>query len=227
MPPPDGLGSWHVLTPTLWLWPDIAESAARYRWDGGAASQAAGNQAEIPADGQHELTAWAELPDGTAGPAETATLWLDREPPSVAANIQPGRPVTVSLSAADGASGVDAIDYWDAGAWRTYTTPLTFAAVQTTTLFYRARDRAGNDSGSHEVQAPPADPAYGLALSADTDSQEGAPGTTVAYALVITNTGVAADTFAVQSRRQCLAEPWAPGGWPVGRRPQRKVRRGS
>ena len=195
---PDGLEGWHVMTPTVWLWPEIEGSSVYYQWDGGAVQSAVGGWAEIPAgDGQHDLAAWAELPDGSVGPVVTATLWLDREPPEVKAVIERGTPVTLTVVVSDSTSGAGWIGYWGDDGWLTYTAPLTVASVQTTTVVYQARDRAGNSSATGMVEVPPVDQGYGLELGADTYSREGPPGGTVAHTLRVTNTGVAADTYTV------------------------------
>ncbi len=209
IPEPDGLAGWHTVTPTVGLWPDVEGSTPYYRWNGGLVQAAMENRAEVPAsDGQYDLEAWAELSDGRASPVVTTMLKIDRATPVVAAVVESGKPVTVSLTASDDTSGVGWIGYLKDDGWLTYTHPLTFESVYTTSLLYRASDEAGNVSPPVAVTVPPVEQAYGLMLEADTYSQIGAPGATVVYRLRLTNTGAAADVYTVT----VLGENWPAQG---------------
>ncbi|MBN2001895.1 MAG: PKD domain-containing protein [Anaerolineae bacterium] len=196
---PGGQDGWHTATPDVEVWADFSGGAAVYRWDESYAQAAPVGQIGVPADdGPHTLAAWVEVSGAGSGPVTTTLLRLDRAAPVVAANVETGTPVTLTLAATDGASGVSWIRYQAAtGAWMTYTAPLVFAAVQTTTVLYQAQDQAGNRSLTDRVDVPPVTRPYGLALAAESAQQAGAPGATVAYALSVHNPGYAADRYTV------------------------------
>jgi RHS repeat-associated protein len=194
--PAAGASGWHTVTPTVWLLPEIAESLVYYTWDGGPPQRAADHQAVIPPDGQHVLTAWAEV-DGHRGPLATRSLWLDHQPPQVEVFIASGTPVTASLVLSDSASGVAWAGYWGASGWLTYTAPLTFVESQTTTLIVQARDGAGNQSAILQADVPPVEQPYAFDLSAAVSSLSGAPGGSVIYELTLTNLGAVADAYSV------------------------------
>jgi len=196
---PGGQAGWHTTTPDVQLSTDFAGGVVAYRWDGGNAQTAGDGQAGVPADdGRHTLSAWVEVPGAGTGPVTTTTLRLDRAAPIVTASVAAGTPVTLTLAATDGASGVSGIRYQaTAGEWITYTGPVILTAVQTTTVLYQAWDQAGNQSFAEQVGVPPVSRPYGLALAAESAQQAGAPGTTVAYALTVRNAGYAADRYTV------------------------------
>ncbi|MGW5705270.1 OmpL47-type beta-barrel domain-containing protein [Amycolatopsis japonica] len=79
----------------------------------------------------------------------------DTTPPTVTANVTGTKDTagnyvgsaTVNLSASDGQSGVDKVEYQlDGGAWTAYTAPVAVTAAGAHMVHYRATDKAGNVS---------------------------------------------------------------------------------
>jgi RHS repeat-associated protein len=206
--PPDGLGDWHTTTPAVRLWTDFSDGVIVYQWDEHVPQQLSDVWVNVPeVDGQHELAAWVEIPGVGAAPAVSATVWLDRAAPVVTPSVEMGTPVTLALSAADDASGVSWIRYQTgASGWLTYTSPIAFTEAQTTTVFYQARDQAGNYSFVDQVGVPPLSHPYGLVLDTETTLQDGAPGGSAVYVLSVINAGHVADRYTVTVTG---------GDWPV------------
>ncbi|MGN8244231.1 family 43 glycosylhydrolase [Cellulomonas soli] len=151
---PDGTSGWYRTAPTVTLAADDAEAELEYRLDGGGwtAYDAA---VTLEADGVHELSYRAVL-DGRAltGSSGTVSVRVDRTAPTSTTTSAPiggvstvGRPVTLTIQAADATSGVDRLEYRvDGGAWQRYAAPLTFDAVGAHLVEHRAADAAGNVS---------------------------------------------------------------------------------
>ncbi|MFD6326303.1 OmpL47-type beta-barrel domain-containing protein [Streptomyces sp. NPDC058442] len=104
---------------------------------------------------------------------------------------------SVAVTATDGGSGVDRIEYAIGadGAWQPYTAPVVVDQVGAHTVRYRALDRAGNVSAEQSVGftvvAPPTDDTTAPETSATVDGQKNADG---AYIDMATVTVTASDT---------------------------------
>ncbi|MEV0692791.1 family 16 glycoside hydrolase [Streptomyces sp. NPDC050388] len=104
---------------------------------------------------------------------------------------------SVAVTATDGGSGVDRIEYAIGadGAWQPYTAPVVVDQVGTHTVRYRALDRAGNVSAERSVGftvvAPPTDDTTAPETSATVDGEKNADG---AYIDMATVTVTASDT---------------------------------
>ncbi|PWI08483.1 glycosyl hydrolase [Streptomyces sp. NWU339] len=104
---------------------------------------------------------------------------------------------SVAVTATDGGSGVDRIEYAIGadGAWQPYTAPVVVDQVGTHTVRYRALDKAGNVSAEQSVGftvvAPPTDDTTAPETSATVDGEKNADG---AYIDMATVTVTASDT---------------------------------
>jgi peptidoglycan/xylan/chitin deacetylase (PgdA/CDA1 family) len=146
----------------------------------------------------------------------------DADPPtsSIACNLSVcgsawyGGPVTVSLSAADGGSGVAAIRYTLDGsnptsASPTYTAPFTVST--TTTVKYRAWDNAGNveATNSRLIQIDTTAPTSSITCNAATCSQNGWYKASVNVALSATDnqSGVSVIRYTLDGSTPTAASP--------------------
>ncbi|MFE9095711.1 OmpL47-type beta-barrel domain-containing protein [Streptomyces sp. NPDC007264] len=104
---------------------------------------------------------------------------------------------TVTVTATDGGSGVDRVEYavGDADTWQPYTTPVVIDQVGGHTLRYRAVDKAGNMSADKRVEftvvAPPTDDTTPPETSATVTGERNSDG---AYVDMATVTVSASDT---------------------------------
>ncbi|WP_158299555.1 OmpL47-type beta-barrel domain-containing protein [Paenibacillus antri] len=97
-----------------------------------------------------------------SNPATVAWSTADVTPPATTAVLSPSAPdgtggyyrspVTVTLKAFDGGSGVAKTEYQvDGGAWTVYSSPVTFGADGSYTVAYRSADYAGNVETAKQV----------------------------------------------------------------------------
>jgi len=143
----------------------------------------------LEAEGVHTVGYRSTDEAGNREPWRTTTVRIDRTPPSLEASVsglsaQGGgfvAPVTVSLTASDGASGLDRLRYrLDGGAWTTYGEPVVVEEPGEHELAYRARDLAGNQATrqldafrlTDEVPAGAAGPAGPAELEVDDAAGE-------------------------------------------------------
>ncbi|NHC15853.1 beta strand repeat-containing protein, partial [Motilibacter deserti] len=110
--------------------------------------------------GAHTVRYRATDNAGNVSPIGSSTFTIvtpapvDTTPPTVSASLAGPRlgddytgPVTVTVTATDGGSGVASVEYSvDNGAFTAYTAPVTVSAVGAHTVRYRATDNAGNVS---------------------------------------------------------------------------------
>ncbi|MFI6334164.1 OmpL47-type beta-barrel domain-containing protein [Streptomyces sp. NPDC050535] len=117
---------------------------------------------------------------------------------------------TVTVSATDGESGVERIEYaiGDAGAWQPYTTPVVVDQVGDHKVRYRAVDKAGNTAAEKNaaftVVAPPTDDTTTPETSATVSGERDADGNYIDMATVTvsasdTGSGVNTIEYAVNS----------------------------
>jgi hypothetical protein len=110
----------------------------------------------ISSQGTTTIDYWATDSLGNKEAPRKAVVRLDSVVPSSSASGIPASwsavPVDVRLSAQDAVSGVSAVRYRvGAGADQTYAVPVRISADGTTTVRFRAIDRAGNAEGEHSV----------------------------------------------------------------------------
>lgn len=135
-----------------------ADSAATIEYRLGDADWATYSAPVALPAGEVTLAYRATGSNGAQGDSGTTTVKVDLAPPMVTSK-RDGR--TVTLTADDDASGVNAITYrLDDGDWITYTEPVKVDALAHT-VTYRADDVAGNVSAdsSIDVEAAPTGPA--------------------------------------------------------------------
>jgi hypothetical protein len=157
---PQGADGWFTAAPQVTLTATdnaggSGVASREYRIDGGAWT-AYSAPFTVPA-GTHTVEYRATDTAGNAGAPASFTVKVDPVAPTVTANSTPGEPngkhgwyVTkpaLSFTGADaGGSGLDRVDYSvNGGTWRTYGQAFVLDDG-TTTIDYRARDRAGSIS---------------------------------------------------------------------------------
>ncbi|WP_212816899.1 OmpL47-type beta-barrel domain-containing protein [Polymorphospora rubra] len=136
-----------------------------YSLDGGAYTEYTA-PVTVNETGQHTLSYRAtDLAGNTSTPGSVSFTVVpppdpDTTPPTVTAAVTGNRDdtgayvgaATVTLTATDTESGVDTVEYsLDAGAYTSYTAPVTVNRPGQHTLTYRATDQAGNTSDAQSV----------------------------------------------------------------------------
>ncbi|POX44190.1 OmpL47-type beta-barrel domain-containing protein [Streptomyces sp. Ru72] len=112
----------------------------------------------VSAEKSVEFSVVAPPPDDTTPPETSATVSGERNADGAYIDM-----ATVTVTASDTGSGVNAIEYAVAsGAWQPYTGPVMVHQLGTHTVRYRATDKAGNVSAEKSVEftvvaAPPQD----------------------------------------------------------------------
>ena len=125
--------------------------STEYSVDGGAFT-AYGEPFAVSGDGTHEVRYRSTDAAGNVEEAGTLAVKVDATTPLTTASFAPPNDggwnagaVPVTLSAADGASGVASTEYaLDGGAWTPYTEPVDVSGDGTHTVAYRSADAAGN-----------------------------------------------------------------------------------
>jgi hypothetical protein len=125
-----------------------------YSLDGGKTqTYRAAQPIAIGGNGTHTLIYQSQDPVGDTETTRTLTVLIDATPPTTTATLsgQTGAggayitPVTVTLTASDGTSGVATTSYsLDGAAAQPYTAPFTVTAAQAHTVSYFSIDQAGN-----------------------------------------------------------------------------------
>lgn len=106
----------------------------------------------LEGEGIHRIAYRSTDAAGNREPQRNTTVRIDRSPPSVGAQAEGEDPVTVTIAAADGASGVASIVYrLDGDPWTSYTETLTIEEPGEHTLTYQAHDRAGNRAPTEQL----------------------------------------------------------------------------
>ncbi|MFH9550179.1 OmpL47-type beta-barrel domain-containing protein [Streptomyces sp. NPDC017435] len=117
----------------------VGSHQIRYR-----AFDRAGN---VSAEQTAAFTVVAPPSDDTTPPDTSGTVAGERNPDGTYIDM-----ATVTVSASDTGSGVNAVEYaLGSGAWQPYTAPVMVHQVGTHTVRYRATDRAGNMSAEKSV----------------------------------------------------------------------------
>jgi parallel beta-helix repeat protein len=109
----------------------------------------------LTSDGTYTIDFYSDDQKGNVEPPHTASLRIDQTPPTTTSELDPSSPnggngwyispVTVTLSATDGWSGVGSTWYKiDTGSWQLYTVPFTVSESGEYTIQYFSYDRAGN-----------------------------------------------------------------------------------
>ncbi|MFI6294660.1 ThuA domain-containing protein [Nonomuraea sp. NPDC050790] len=130
---------------------DASEVAAtEYRLDGGEWTSYLG-PFPVSGDGERKLEYRSRDGAGNVEEAKALTVRIDATAPQTRASFAPptdsgwhGAAVPVVLTATDGHSGVDRVEYaLDGGAWKPYTEPVVVGGEGAHELLYRAVDKAG------------------------------------------------------------------------------------
>ncbi len=149
-----GTGGWYTAPVTVTL-AAVDESSGvastEYSVDGGAFT-AYTEPFSVSGDGAHEVRYRSADAAGNVEEARTLAVKVDATAPLTTASFAPPNDggwhagaVPVTLSAADGASGVASTEFAvDGGAWTPYTEPVDVSGDGTHTVAYRSTDEAGN-----------------------------------------------------------------------------------
>ncbi|MGV9253437.1 OmpL47-type beta-barrel domain-containing protein [Streptomyces sp. NPDC003697] len=162
----DSADAWQPYTAPVVI-DQVGSHTVRYR-----AADKAGNTS---AEKSVTFTVAAPPSDDTTPPETSATVSGERNADGAYLDM-----ATVTVSASDTGSGVNAVEYAvDSGAWQAYTAPVMVHRLGDHTVRYRATDKAGNTSAEKSVTftvaaPPPSDttpPVTGVTVDGTRDSR--------------------------------------------------------
>jgi probable HAF family extracellular repeat protein len=176
-------------------------AATCYSVDGGPAQTYMG-PFTVSGDGTHTVSFWSVDQAGNEETPNSRSFKIDATPPTTAASLSgpPGNngwyrgPVEVTLSAADGGSGLAATYYSvDGGPAQTYTDPFTVSGDGTHTVSFWSVDQAGNEEAPNSLNfkidaTPPA-----LSVAANPSLLKPVNGPNKPKMVAVTVTGSAVD----------------------------------